>query len=407
MISGFVAVECRVDALCPRAHPMRGSDHLGRVTRYRTFAPLESWREAIAQSDPDLIVPCDDRAVLQLISLYDRTIRAEGAPTAMTRLIEKSLGQPQNYARLMARTDFIADARALGLRAPEMRLIENEADLTRALDDWPWPLVMKRDHSSGGSGVCIVKSREDALTAWRAWTSNPRWSAFKQALRSLDVKALAGIFEQPEAASISVQRFVAGHPATTVFAAWEGKLLSSVHFDVLVTERDRGPSCVVRRLHDKEMTEAAAKVAARYGMSGLHGLDYMRDGDGVAHLIEINPRATATCNLSFGPGHDALAALAQCISSEPVAARPSIPEEIVALFPNELVRNPASPFLETAYHDIPLADPGVARSLLQLARRERSRQAFRRAVKSALWFWRSNLSGTPASPDTRPLRDSA
>jgi hypothetical protein len=381
MVSGLDASGCRVDALCPRAHPMRGSDHLGRVTRYRPLAAYDSWREAIERSNPDLIVPCDDQAVAELVGLHEKTRHANGSATPMTRLIEKSLGRPDEYTKLLSRTEFIAIARELGIRAPEMRSIESEARLSETLAEWHLPLVMKRDHTSGGTGIRIVMTREQALDTWREWRSNPRWNALKRAVRGLDVSAAAEFLGPSAQPTISVQRFVAGTPATTVFAAWKGRVVATAHFEVLVTERDRGPSCVVRRIHRAEMTAAAEKVAAHFGLSGLHGLDYMLGTDGAAHLIEINPRATATCNLSFGPGHDALAALAECISEAPVPARPAAPGDLVALYPNEMMRDPASPYLTLAHHDIPVNDPGVRDCLLRHARKTLLRKRIRRFLK--------------------------
>ena len=44
----------------------------------------------------------------------------------------------------------------------------------------------------------------------------------------------------------------------------------------------------------------ARRIAARFGLSGLQGLDFVRDEEGLPHLIEINPRATQICHLALG-----------------------------------------------------------------------------------------------------------
>jgi len=80
--------------------------------------------------------------------------------------------------------------------------------------------------------------------------------------------------------------------------------------DVLVTNGAAGPASVVRRIDDAAMADAATRLARRFNLSGLFGLDYVRDAAGQPHLIEINPRATQTSHICFGPGRDLCAALA-------------------------------------------------------------------------------------------------
>jgi predicted ATP-grasp superfamily ATP-dependent carboligase len=56
--------------------------------------------------------------------------------------------------------------------------------------------------------------------------------------------------------------------------------------------RANGAASVVRRADSTMMDGIAATIALRFGLSGLQGLDYMRDTLGNLHLIEMNPRAT-------------------------------------------------------------------------------------------------------------------
>jgi hypothetical protein len=109
------------------------------------------------------------------------------------------------------------------------------------------------------------------------------------------------------------------------------------------------------------MQEAARRIAARFGLSGLYGLDYMRAEDGQVRLLEINPRATPTSHLALGPEHDLLAALLSA-AGHPRLDRPAVTRGgRIALFPQEWRRDPQSPHLATAYHDLP--DPALAAAL--------------------------------------------
>jgi hypothetical protein len=113
------------------------------------------------------------------------------------------------------------------------------------------------------------------------------------------------------------------------------------------------------------MELAARAVARRFGLSGLHGLDFIRDRRGEVFLLEINPRATQTSYLAFGSGRDPLSGLVEAASGTPCRARvPCTVNPLIALFPQELSRNPASPYLKTAFHDIPWDDPDLLRAWL-------------------------------------------
>ena len=157
---------------------------------------------------------------------------------------------------------------------------------------------------------------------------------------------------------VSAQKFVAGTQAASAFAAWRGDVVAAIYYDVLTADGAIGPPNVIRRVDCPQIENATIRIARRFGLSGIHGLDFIRDADGAAHLIEINPRATQGSTLAFGPGRDLPAALAGRLVSNP-GMRPAIPNDVVAIFPREWRRNPSSPFLAGAHHDVPWDDPAV------------------------------------------------
>jgi len=186
-----------------------------------------------------------------------------------------------------------------------------------------------------------------------------------------------------------VQALVMGRPATTTFAAWEGALLAAIHLDVAVVTGETGPASVVRRIHDPAMERAARSLARRFELSGLHGLDFIRDASGTVHLIEINPRATQTAAFALGEGCDLPAALAARATGYPAPARtPAIDNDLVALFPQEWCRDPQSPHLAVAHHDVPWDDPELVRALLAQPRRSAG--------------WQKLLRTRPPLPSLRP-----
>jgi hypothetical protein len=156
---------------------------------------------------------------------------------------------------------------------------------------------------------------------------------------------------------------IQGYDATTSVACWQGKVVASIGFDVLHTSNAKGPASVLKLNENSEMVSAAEKIASRLRLSGLYGFDFMIDAEtGSSHLIEMNPRATQTSHLPLGPGRDLPAALWTACSGEPVQETKSVTENnVIALFPNEWHRNPASCFLSTAYHDVPWEERNLTR----------------------------------------------
>jgi hypothetical protein len=135
--------------------------------------------------------------------------------------------------------------------------------------------------------------------------------------------------------------------------------------DVLEVLHARGPATVMRRVECRAMEQAAIRIAERFGLSGLHGLDFIRDRHGTPHLIEMNPRATQTSAFAFGPGRDLAAALVAEVAATLPAPRPLVTENpVIALFPQEWRRDPQSGWLHSAYTDVPWDDPAVLRACL-------------------------------------------
>jgi hypothetical protein len=170
---------------------------------------------------------------------------------------------------------------------------------------------------------------------------------------------------------VNAQAFVAGREATSLVACSKGKVLAGLHFEVLLKQDAGGPATVLRSIENEEMSTAAEKMARRLELSGLHGFDFMLEAaTGNAYLIEINPRATQVGHLALGPGHDLPAALSAALSGEAVQAAPRVTEnDTIALFPQEWIRNPESPFLQSGYHDVPWEEADLIR--VSLSRRSK------------------------------------
>ena len=141
--------------------------------------------------------------------------------------------------------------------------------------------------------------------------------------------------------TLSIQSYVAGRPANAAVACLQGATLGSVQAEVIESDGPTGPSTVVRVIDHPDMTYAVKSIVSNLELSGLCGLDFILDDDGRAHLLELNPRATPTSHLVGADGTDLLTALRTAFGYERPPARPaSYLDGLVALFPQELLRDP-------------------------------------------------------------------
>ena len=297
LAGAFAALGCSVEAVFPRGHALGVSRHVGRAHTYYPLRPHSSFAAAIAAAKPDLIVPCDDRAVSHLLSI---------------------------------------EAQAPALKSVGL------------------PAVLKADGSWGGDGVAVVRTHEEASRAFRKLAGPPsRLRSLSRAVLRKDAHFLQEALV-PKTAPVQVQRFIRGKPATSAFACRDGEVLAAIHMDVVQSRGATGPAMLIERTDCNKMDEAARRIARRFGLSGLHGLDFVRDDDGVPHLIEINPRATQICHLALGAGHDLPSAL---LSRPPRLTATDSP--LIALFPQAWSTGRLSPDALAAYHDVPWDDPEV------------------------------------------------
>src|SRR5580692_5288230 len=167
LAASFASLGARVEALMPRGHALAHSRHLSASHVYRPIAAQLSLRAAVAASAPDLIVPCDDRAIAQLLTAHrhgGKRLRA---------LIARSLGRPGSYPLLSQRAALIAEAEELGLAVPKTARAYSLREFMAFLPAFGFPLVVKRDGTWGGDGVAIARTQGEAEAAWARFSRKP------------------------------------------------------------------------------------------------------------------------------------------------------------------------------------------------------------------------------------------
>jgi len=395
---GFAAASWSVEALCPSGAPVRLSRYIDDWHAYRPLRALSSLRKAIDKATPDLVVACDDRAISHLLRLYAKEMKARGEESPFVRLMRRSFGTPENFAGMMSRAGSMQTAAKIGIRTPQTISIQDETELELCLSLLGLPAVLKVDGSWGGDGVVVARTKQEALSAFRSLLRPAsRLRNVARALKRKDAHYLVAAFSPPPR-HVSVQKFVAGRSSASAFACWKGEITGALYYDVLVADGAIGPPNVIRRVDCPQMAEASRRVAKQFGLSGIFGLDFIRDQAGDVHLIEINPRTTQGGTLAFGAGRDLPSALVASVTQCEASHRPAITSDIVVFFPREWQRDPASPHLTSGYHDVPWDDPAVLKDCFDTVAKEqaaaRNAQALslapsgRREPSSARPIWR-------------------
>jgi hypothetical protein len=164
---------------------------------------------------------------------------------------------------------------------------------------------------------------------------------------------------------VSAQKYQRGGERTSMAVAHEGELKAHVCFEVAQASKFLGPSTVLRVVDDPAMVAAMRGVLRSMGATGFCGFDFMLNDDGVPLLIEMNSRPTQLAHLALGPGKDLVAAYARSVLGNNVNDRPAASEgDLIALYPQELVRDPRSSAISDAYHDVPWECPALVRFAL-------------------------------------------
>ena len=109
---------CKVEAVCPVRHPLLKTNAVRRAHVYRGLAPLVSLARAISRSQPDFLVSGDDLTTQHLHRLYAQEKSRGKSESPICALIERSLGSPESFPVLGARSAFMDVAHGVGVRVP-------------------------------------------------------------------------------------------------------------------------------------------------------------------------------------------------------------------------------------------------------------------------------------------------
>src|SRR5208283_1453997 len=125
------------------------------------------------------------------------------------------------------------------------------------------------------------------------------WWTLRYTLKTLSLRPL-GYRRNDGSPVISLQHYVRGVPANRATVCWQGEVLAGLSVEAVETNTETGFATVVRVVDLPEMADSARVLARTLGLSGFIGFDFIIEAaTGRAVLLEMNPRPTQTCHLSF------------------------------------------------------------------------------------------------------------
>ena len=350
---------CRVEFLGLRGHPANFTRAFEKTYVYHPLWPMAGVRRALREAKPDVVIPADELAVLHLAEIGHGDV----------------IGGARVIAAAESRMELQRVAESEGVAVPEMMEVGRLEDLDGAIRRLGLPLVLKADATSGGQGVRVAATAQEAAKAWTALHRPP--SLMRAIYRGVKWREWTHVrpWAKGMARGVTAQRFIAGKERTGMAVCREGTVLAWVCLEVVEHWKDRGPSSVVRVIEDRVMEEAMRKVARRLGVSGFCGFDFMVEEGGTPLLIEMNPRPTQLVHLALGPGRDLVAAyVREVLGRSEVGDRskvkegPGQGETVIAVFPQEVQRDAESewlkPELGKAFHDVPWESAELVRRAL-------------------------------------------
>jgi hypothetical protein len=362
---GLSRAGCNVSAVCPtRGHPLTKTRVVRQTFPYSGLRPLESLVAAIKESNPQIILPCDDRGVEHLHELHGQSLKLGPSGRDLVDLIERSLGPKESYPIVSARYELLRIAREEGIRLPDTSPVNSMEDLRVWSDGHDLPWALKADGTFGGRGVRIAETPKQAeqyfLEITRMFGAA---RALKRLLLNRDSFWLRPWWHRSKPAVV-VQSYVRGRPGNCGVVCWQGKVLAGLAVEVISSEGRTGPASVVRVVDNPEMMLAAERIARRLNLSGFFGLDFILEQEtGAAYLIEMNPRCTPLCHLQLGEGRDMVGALYAQLAGKPLRhTPPPTQNDLIAYFPQAWTST--SELLKSSFHDVPKGEPDLVDELL-------------------------------------------
>jgi diaminopimelate decarboxylase len=158
-------------------------------------------------------------------------------------------------------------------------------------------------------------------SSWRCWLKSPYHDALRISSWGGFERARAALKESWETSRLFLQRHVTGNEETIAFGAYRGELVGAAHLQKRqLTPEGKTWAGRVTPL-DPEVFEKLRHVVRQMEWNGGGEVEYLRDSDGQAWIIECNPRFPAWIYGATLAGHNLVARLVSRIWDLPFLDR--------------------------------------------------------------------------------------
>jgi carbamoyl-phosphate synthase large subunit len=235
------------------------------------LVPPERRRIVPRGADPEFVSTVAALCAADSLTVLFSTVDVELPPLAARRdELDGAVLAAASLATLEVSLDKFALSERVApfARVPTTRLVGP----TSRAEQWTFPIIVKPRRGAGSRGVRLVQDR-------------------------------AGLDALGDDDTLIAQELLPGDEfSVDVFADAEGRVIASV--PRTRTRVDSGVSIAGRTLRDAELESTAADVARAIGLTGVANVQLRYDVDGVAALLEVNPRFPGALPLTIAAGVD-------------------------------------------------------------------------------------------------------
>ena len=349
--AGFaVEAVCRPQAFLAKTRFV--DRHIFIESRLPVFSRFLSIKmiKILRQSRPQWVIPGDEDAVELLMDV--KRLAELGGNTEITDLLRTSLWKEAFHNELRCKKRFVRLLSQWQISTPDYQTLASYY-AEGGSKTLPFPLILKGNFGSGGSGVIYCRNELELADGLRLVNLSR--------LQALWFKLKSQCFYDVYSSKLEfdIQRYIVGTPGMFVFVARQGQLLAG--FSALAVQthpKASGPSSVIEGIELPELQQNAANIIAKVGYNGFGCFDFMYEAaTGIPFVIEMNTRPVPASHLDESiTGVNLCKAYADALQGKSVPWSRQKPFT-VALFPSEYRRNQASPYFAYAFHDVPEDDP--------------------------------------------------
>ena len=291
----FHKAGCGVTVFCGgKSWLLKNSFSDSRVAAFWA-GPLEFAQELqnhLLSQQYNWIVPVDDGALGVLNELVeDESLAKKILP----------LSKMENRVCLWSKAGLSLLCRQYNIVTPDFAVYMRNKDPLQLAKSVGYPLVLKIDKSSGGSGVCLCNNKEDLLKNWErlAWEDKQR---------------------------LVFQKYISGDNIAVEGLFREGRLLAYVASKVTQTiEGEFGVSMVREYSSRIELEPILELLGQAMGINGFGNLTFIRSrSDGKYYLVEADLRPQAWFRLAELAGLDFSKAIKNYFTSNFELIRPDL-----------------------------------------------------------------------------------